>query len=102
MLPRGPDEYTHKSLTGGTVCDGIQMQKTAMLMQVMTKAVPHFSLNIVLLCSAMMAIRLTMICMSSWISKTQRNRMKKRTGTLLRDQPHSLPVENTHQLTLAI
>jgi len=64
------------------VCAGIQMQKTAMLMQVIAKAVPHLSLKIVLLCSAMMAIRLMIICISNWISRTQRHRMQNKTGTL--------------------
>lgn len=58
------------------------MQKTAMLIMVMMAAVPHLILLIVLLCSAMMAIRLMMICMRSCTSKTQKKRMKKSTGTL--------------------
>ena len=77
-------DATNSLLIGGTRCDGIQMQKTATLMQVMTQAVPHFSLLIVLLCSAMMAMRLTIICISSWISSTQRTNIENKTGTLSR------------------
>jgi hypothetical protein len=58
------------------------MQKTAMLMQVITQAAPHLSLLIVLLCSAIMPMRLTIICMSSWISSTQRAKIENKTGTL--------------------
>lgn len=75
---------TNVSLKGGLVCDGIHIQKTAMFMAVMITTVPHFKDRIVLRCSAMSAIRLMMICMSSWIWKTQKNRMKNRTGTLRR------------------
>lgn len=58
------------------------MQKTAILMAEITRAVPHFSRWIVRCVSEMMAIRLTMICISSWISKTQKKRMKNNEGTL--------------------
>jgi len=61
---------------------GIQMQKTVMLIAVMMAAVPHFSFWTVFLFSAMMAIRLMMICIKSWISKTQQTRMKKSTSNL--------------------
>lgn len=64
------------------MCDGIQITKTAMLTKVMMIAVPHFSLKTVDRCSAMIEIRLTIICISNWTSKTQQKRMKKRTGTL--------------------
>lgn len=58
------------------------MQKTAMLIAVIRMKVPHLSFLIVLRCSAMSAIRLMMICMSSWISNTQKNRIENKTGTL--------------------
>lgn len=60
----------------------MKMQKTAMLIAVITRAVAHFSLRIVFCVSEMMEIRLMIICMSSWISKTQKNRMKNKAGTL--------------------
>jgi hypothetical protein len=51
-------------------------------MIVMVIAVPHFSLTIVDRCSAMIEIRLTIICIRSWTSKTQKKRIKNNTGTL--------------------
>ena len=74
---------TKSWLAGGDVCEGIQITKTATLMAVMMATVPHLIRQIVFRCSAMRAIRLMMICMSNWISKTQHSRMAKRTGTLL-------------------
>ena len=73
---------THVSFTGGFMWAGIQMQNTATLMAVMTPAVPHFSSRMVLWRSAMTDIRLMIICMSSWISKTQKKRKKKSIVTL--------------------
>lgn len=58
------------------------MQKTAILIAVITKAVAHFSVRIVVCVSEMMDIRLMIICISSWISKTQKNKMKNSEGTL--------------------
>lgn len=54
----------------------MKIQKTAMLMSVIKTAVPHLRFRIVFRFSAMIAIRLMMICISSWISNTQQNRMK--------------------------
>jgi hypothetical protein len=69
----------------------------------MITKVPHFSFCTVLRCSAIRAIRLMMICIRSWISKTQQARMKNRTGTLgSRCQfPHCIVDELAVMLTLA-
>lgn len=58
------------------------MQKTATLIAVMTKAVAHFSFRIVFCVSEMIDMRLMIICINSWISNTQNNRMKNSAGTL--------------------
>lgn len=58
------------------------MQKTAMLMAEMNRKVAHCSFRMVSWVSHRMAMRLMMICMSSWISNIQKKSMKKRTGTL--------------------
>jgi hypothetical protein len=55
-----------------------------MLIAVMTMAVPHFSFVTISWVSQMMAIRLMIICMRIWTSKTQQNRMKNNTVTLLK------------------
>lgn len=68
---------------GGTVCAGIQMQKTIMLIEVMIKAVAHLTLTTCFLLSATTWIRLMMICISNWISKTQKNSNPNNTGTLV-------------------
>jgi hypothetical protein len=57
--------FTNVCDTGGTMCDGIQMMKTATLMLVIKATVPHFSFATVLRCSAMRAIRLMIICINS-------------------------------------
>lgn len=56
---------TNVWLTGGTVCAGIQIQKTAILIAVIMATVPHFILRTVLRYSAIRAIRFIMICMRS-------------------------------------
>lgn len=75
-----------------TSCPGTQgwsarclltMQKTAMLIAVITIAVPHFSFVTIFWVSQMIAIRLMIICMRICTSKTQQNRMKNNTVTLL-------------------
>lgn len=91
------------------------MTKTATFTRVMRMAVPHFSLKIVDRCSAMIEIRLTIICIRSWTWNTQKNRMKKSTGTLYevsqaevtRDDRMSyvgpiIPSKNTHPMTVMI
>jgi hypothetical protein len=65
------------------MCDGMKMQNTAMLIHVTAKAVPHFSLWIVCRDSAMILILLMMICIKSWISNTQKSKMKKKIGMLV-------------------
>lgn len=60
----------------------LTIQKTAMLIVVMTIAVPHFSRRTTFCVSQMMAIRLMIICIRIWTSKTQQNRMKNNTVTL--------------------
>lgn len=65
------------------------MQKTAMLIAEMVKAVAHFSFRIVTCVSEMSAIRLMIICISSWISNTQRSRMKNNAGMLERNRQFS-------------
>lgn len=74
--------FTNVSETGGTVCEGIHITQTAILIVVMRATVPHFSFATVLRCSTIKAIRFIIICIRSWISKTQKNSMQKRTGTL--------------------
>lgn len=53
-----------------------------MLIAVMMMAVPYLSFHIVSGRSAMTVIRLMIICIKSWISNTQKNRIKNRSGTL--------------------
>jgi len=60
----------------------MKMQKTAMFISVMTKAVPHFTIWTVFWLSAIIEIRFMIICINNWISKTQKKRIKNNTGTL--------------------
>jgi hypothetical protein len=57
-------------LGGGERCDGMKMQKTAALMSEMTTAVPTFRRYAVAFRSEMIEIRLMMICIRNWTSKT--------------------------------
>ena len=57
-------------LGGGVRCEGMKMQNTKALMQEMTIAVAILSFCEVALRSEMIEIRLMMICMRNWTSKT--------------------------------
>jgi hypothetical protein len=61
---------TYTILGGGERCEGIKIQKTAMFMHEMTTAVTIFNRCAVALRSEMIEMRLMMICMRNWTSKT--------------------------------
>lgn len=60
----------------------MKMQNTATLIAEMNTNVAHCSFRIVSWVSHRIAIRLMIICISSWISKTQKKSIKNKTGTL--------------------
>lgn len=75
-----PSSLGDKHACWGTI--PLTIQKTAMLIAVMTIAVPHFNFRTRSCVSQMMAIRLMIICIKICTSKTQQNRMKNNTVTL--------------------
>lgn len=62
--------WTNTMLGGGVRCEGMKMQKTAALMQDIATAVAILSFCEVAFRSEMIEIRLMMICMRNWTSKT--------------------------------
>jgi len=62
--------WTNTMLGGGVRCEGMKMQKTAAFMQDIATAVAILSFCEVALRSEMIEIRLMMICMRNWTSKT--------------------------------
>jgi hypothetical protein len=77
-----------RGITDGSLptCAGIHITKTAMFIIVITAAVPHLTFSTNRRSSATTAIRLMIICISNWISKTHKSNIPKNRGILLTGQ----------------